>query len=352
MSPKVSVVSGSSRPGGLDIMLRGIADQTFADFEFILVDWRYHLRHERVLEFAKDIGLKVPFYHVPNHRYNKYWSVLAAGWNTGFMLAEGEIVIMLLDYSYAPPNWIENHLKYHLDGQKRLVMSPHVYKNMPTVVTKNAEAPKIIDQTDRSVYEDPLDWNNFDEISIFESLFTPSWLSKLEEYQYPHRDPKLDLPTGRIGYTYMHMKNESFPLDTVLKIGGIDENFDRGKGPMDNEFGFRFMQAGCELWLTQDARVYCLNPRFILSSRPWGDLEKRVEGRWSYRDGERYQNLRYVEMQSGKPPISNNPYDMFERRKEIWCWRELSQEQKPLIPRNDVLDDVWFKNNLWMCGEA
>lgn len=56
--PKVTVALGSSRPGGVDISLRGLADQTFQDFEVVFVDARYHKRHAEVLEYAKKVGLK------------------------------------------------------------------------------------------------------------------------------------------------------------------------------------------------------------------------------------------------------------------------------------------------------
>ena len=42
---KVSVTIGTSRAGGIDVSLRGMLDQTFDDFEIILVDGRYHKRH-------------------------------------------------------------------------------------------------------------------------------------------------------------------------------------------------------------------------------------------------------------------------------------------------------------------
>jgi hypothetical protein len=341
---KVSVTLGSSRPGGVDISLRGLADQTYDDFEIIFVDGRYHRRHEEVLDCVKKLGIKQPFYHVPNHRYNGFWSTPCAGYNTGFMLAEGEIVIMLLDYAYAPPGWIENHLKFH--NKKRLVMAPHFYTEMPEVVTKDGKQPIQFTGGSETTVENILKQKeNFDELSIFKYWFESSWLKSLKIFEWPHQDPKSIFPTGPLGYDYMHTKNDSFPLKVALDIGGMDENYDRGRGPGDTEFGYRLFIAGCEPWLSQEAKVYCLNPRGIMPNLNltiplnWSEPQPR----WSYAEGTAYLRTRQNEIANGQPPKAKNPYDTYERRKEIWHWRDLSQEKEALIPLNNVPDEQWFK---------
>jgi len=341
---KVSVSLGSSRPGGIDISLWGLARQTFDDFEIIFVDGRYHKRHERVLDYVKKLGIKQPFYHVPNHRYNGLWGANCAGVNTGFMLSEGEIVIMVLDYAYMPSGWIESHLKFH--DQKRLVMAPHLYCEMPEVVTKDGSQPVQFGFGEpHTTVENILKQKElFDEISIFKTPFESSWMQSVKVCV--DNDPKAALPNGPVDYTYMHTKNESFPLETVLDIEGIDENFDKGRGPGDTEFGFRFQMAGCQPFIAQEARVYCLNPRPIMPNLnltiplSWtGSVHPK---RWSYEDGTAYYNTRKSEMASGQPPKAKNPYDMREKRKELWHWRELSQERKPVIPLNELSDDLYF----------
>lgn len=97
--PRVTVNWGSNRPGGVDIVLAGLARQMFTDFEVVFTDGRYHERHGRVLEAVCRSGLRQPFFHVPNHRYRPGpWGTTCAGYNTGFALSAGEVVVMLLDY--------------------------------------------------------------------------------------------------------------------------------------------------------------------------------------------------------------------------------------------------------------
>ncbi len=352
---KVTVTLGSARPGGVDVALRGLADQTFSDFEIIFVDGRYHKRHERVLDLVKQLGIKQPFYHVPNHRYNGIWGTPCAGYNTGFMLAEGEIVIMLLDYAYTPPGWIENHLRFH--ERKSLVMAPHLYMDMPEVVTKDGTPPMkftgslsggTAEERARTRYHISRQKENFDEISIFKSHFDSSWLTTRKVFEYPNQDPKSVLPTGPVGYQYMHTKNDSFPLEAVLDIEGMDEHYDGGCGPGDTEFGYRFMMAGCVTWLSREANVFCLNPREILpnlnATIPMSISDPKP--RWSYNEGLAYTEQRKNAIGRGQPPRAINPYSLRKRRKEIWHWRELSQEREPIIPLNDVPQDQWYKRGI------
>ena len=301
---EVSVICNTWRIGGIDLTFEGLARQTFKDFEVVLVDHRYEHRHKQVMEYAKELGLNV--IHVPEHHRNGKWNVLTAGWNTGFMLSEGRVIIMLMDYAYMRPNWVEKHLSYHAPNSDiKFVMGAHEYRTTPKI--------KI----------------PFNELSIFENQFKPEIMSGLKLFKPPHADPKLTLNTGSIGYTYTHMKNESFLREIVYDVNGCDENFDKGKGPSDNEFGYRFMLRGCSILLDKELTISCSNPRFVLPTMPWGKMNESVEGRWSYYDGERYQNTRYAELLNtlkAKGRIKSlTPYELSEKRNEILHWRDGSK---------------------------
>ena len=330
MSPKVTVSVGSSRPGGIDVLLASLTAQTYDNFEVIFTDGRYHKRHAQVLDAVKASGLKVPFFHVPNHRNQPVWGSSCAGVNTGFMLADGEFVIMLLDYSYCRPNWIEAHLGHHT--APRFVMGPHVYWDLPPVIAKDGWFPHPLDSGDPSMTVENVkaQYEHFDEVCIFPQPFKPQDLEHLNEVG---GDPKLGFPTGPLGADYMHTKNESFPTKVILDIGGMDEQYERGRGPGDLEFGNRLQLAGLQGWLARDARVECLNPRRILPNLNGvipvdHRLPPPYEHRWCYAEGEKYWRDRVAQFRTK----SGSPYNMRARREEIWEWRELSQQREPVIP--------------------
>lgn len=316
---KVSVISTTFRTGGIDVLFSGLANQTFKDFELILVDHRYEYRHEQVLKLARRVDLNL--IHVPEHRRNGKWYVGAAATNTGIMLTEGEIIMLLTDFSYAHPDWIEAHLQHHLEGSLVYVMAPNRYYD---------EMPEIVDLKN--------------EISWFKEFFSPKMLEGLK--LNPYGDPKIRKPSsGPISFTYCHVKNDSFRTEVALKVGGADENFDKGKGPWDNEFCFRFQRAGCSPYNELKATLENLNPRLVkgFESMPWGGVggaEDKVEGRWSWKDGEAYQNTRYVEIRSGATPKTKNPYDMLERKKEIWHWRNADTID---VSKLDIPDEEYYR---------
>lgn len=354
MTPRVSVNLGSNRPGGIDIALAGLIDQTFQNFEVIFVDGLYHLRHKEVLEAVRRSGLKQPFYHVPNHRYREdIWGSTCAGYNTGFMLSAGEFVVMLLDYAYAPPRWLESHVE-HQTQRPKIVMAPHEYRTIKHVVM---EGNDLLYQFDRALVDSMppekaiqlilAQRDRFPRISIFPTPFTPN---QLDSFPIEESDTKCQMATGPSDYTYFNTKNESFPLKAVLDVGGMDEHYDLGRGPGDPDLALRLSRTSDHLqpYIVNEAIVHCLNPRRLLPNLnivipedrrlppPWQD-------RWYIQDG-----YRYLDAVKKNPQRihAHNPYDIRKKRKEIWHWRELSQKEEAVIPRNIIADRDYYPDLL------
>lgn len=347
--PKFTVTLGTNRPGGIDISLAGLARQTYEDFEVVIIDGRYHERHERVLAAVKHYGIKQPVYHVPNHRYgDDIWGVSCAGYNTGFMLANGEFVVMLLDYAYAPPDWLAHHAKSQ-DEKTKIIMAPHEYRSLHGF--KASGKGQLYDFTNRRNIDDvPVEEAirrvteqkaRFDEISVFPQLWKPSWLPT---YAPEESDVKCQLPTSPLNFLYFNTKNESFPTSAALDINGMDENYDKGRGPGDPDLGYRLMKCNLEGWNVREAIVHCLNPRKILPNiniiiPENGRLGPPYEHRWYVQDG--YAHFDKTKADD-KLVFAANPYNLRRRREEIWNWREMSLEKEPIIPKNVVSDSAYF----------
>ncbi len=366
--PKVSVLLGSSRPGGLDVTMAGLCAQTYPDFEIVFVDNRYHRRHARVLDFVSDLNFRHDFIHVPNHRNHEAGSPFAtacAGYNTGLAIATGELVIQLLDYAYCPTDWIQRHVDAH--PEPRLVMAPHQYIDLPPLddgtsvppQPEDGEPDRTADQllSRRNISPRPIfsftagapettleniirQRESFDEISIFEKPFDPSQFAGLRAYG---GDPKLGMSTGAptgLASDYFHTKNESFPLANALKANGMDERFDRGRGAGDLDFGWRLLQTGLYGWILSEATVFCLNPRAVLPNANIVVPERDpYPGRMSHWDGWAI----YQETISSGRVEAKNPVPLSELRAKIWNWREMSQEREAVISRREVSDEEYFK---------
>lgn len=340
---KVSVVVSSWRPGGLDITFAGMAAQTHLDFEVILVDHRRLTRLDSVAQKAREYSL-TNLFHVPEHRCDKFYHG-AAAFNTGLMLAEGDITIMLQDYCYAPVGWIEKHEESHNFRTPTFCLAPYCHLEIPEErLPYKTESEQELRY---SLVEEPESVKGgFDEFCIFDEPFNNSWITKLKVQQPPQaQDPKFieayvtkTRNRGPIPFWYCHAKNCSFPTEMAIKVGGIDETFDKGKGPWDNEFCFRFDRAGCTVWFEPLALTFHLDPRTLMGTMPWGAMTENLAGRWSFADGIKYQNRRYAEMLSvgeamqvgeelvtGKgtsKPVAQNPFDFAEKRKELLALKE------------------------------
>ena len=343
---KVSVTLGSSRPGGIDVSFYGLARQTYRDWELVFVDARYHRRHAQVLDAwdraCAEAGTRVPLIHVPNHRnQSSPWQVNCAGFNTGFMLAAGENVVMLLDYGWCPPDWLERHVRAH-EGGRRIVLAPHDYRPLPAVRTRDGAPPWLFYEghIGRSPEAILAERDRYDEISIFAEPFDPQKLG--DSSAPPHCDPKMFMPEGPIAGMPFHTKNESFPTDVALDVNGMDEHFDRMGGPGDPEFGYRLERAGLQPWLTH-AVVACPNPRWVMpnpnAASHYDKLLPGHEWRGCYLDGERY----YTDSNAEGRRRARNPYELRERREAIWHWRDESQKREAVIPYVEVPDAEYWR---------
>jgi glycosyltransferase involved in cell wall biosynthesis len=345
---KVTVTLGSARPGGLDVTMAGLCAQTYEDFEVVFVDARYYERHTQVLDLVARSGFTRPFFHVPNHRYQPFpWGTTCAGYNTGFMLADGDLVVMLLDYAYAPPGWLEAHVAAH-EGKKRLVLAPHDYHHIPEVVTKDGE-PALTKERATGMTPEAIasQKTRYDEIAIFREPFDPKCFELGHRHVYPHVDPKMALPEGPVTPEYFHTKNESFPLENVLAVNGMDEHYDRMGGPGDPEISFRLVRTGLEPWCYPPAVVRVLCPRDVMPNPNAASFyDKRMDPphdwRGSYMEGHRYYEASKAEGRLR----ARNPYELRKKRNQIWWWRMASQERHCAIPYNEVGDREYFGGSL------
>jgi hypothetical protein len=337
--PRVSVCLGSSRPGGTDLSLLGLARQTYQDFEVIYTDARYHKRHATVLDQVAASGLKQDFFHVPNHRFGTTaYGTTCAGYNTGFALAAGELVLILADYAYVPPDWIARHVAHHT--APRMVVAPHQYRQLPARMRYNGEAPpNVIETRYPGILESVIAQRElFPEDTTFAEPLTPDAVYALPLDGIEDTDGKHNLPSGPISHLYMHTKNESIPLAHLLAIGGMDENYDRGRGPGDHCLGRRLVASGLEGWLAADAGIIVANPRKVMPNPNIALGEEDVGERWGIATGNRYYEA------TAERTTANNPFALADLRAAIFGWRDLAEIREAILPKHVVSDEVYFRD--------
>jgi len=123
--PWLSVVYITMRPGGYDMLGSALGRQTFRDFELICVDdWE-----PRILSLATESLVKagVPDVRVVRSK-PKGFPELPYGptnaWNTGFILARGDVVLMCTDLLWLESDFLERlwRHRYKLAANQMVVM--------------------------------------------------------------------------------------------------------------------------------------------------------------------------------------------------------------------------------------
>lgn len=330
VSPSVTCIMPAFRPGGLCITFAGLRDQTFKDFEFIIVDRRYEKRHDAVMRLAKESGVRT--IHVPEHRRNGRFAVTASAWNTGFMLARGDLILMMPDYAYVPPDWIIKHVETQKFWGKCYLLSPYTFMRLPPIVDRagcpvEVPGPEEASGLPPKVTEQP--GENFDEISLFSEPFDPSWVEKLEPWPGPLQCARAtgtfqDAPL----FWHIHFRNESVWREDVVALRGLDETLDRGKALIDSEFGRRISKCRFPVISNPENPCWMLNPRSLFPTMPYAG-----PGRWDYSTCEGYA------LNTGGM-VAPNPYDWDERSKALAAWRDA---EAVAVDGLDVPDEVYYK---------
>ncbi len=127
-----SIVFVTKRPGGYDILLHALAKQTSKDYELICVDELAPHRKEKVEEMAEALGVNlvaVTTSKPKTHPHTRFG--IANAFNTGFILASGDIVTILQDYIYVPSDFVQKTLAFHAEHDYSLLSYPEYRFSAP-----------------------------------------------------------------------------------------------------------------------------------------------------------------------------------------------------------------------------
>jgi hypothetical protein len=333
---KATVTLGSSRPGGLDISFAGLAAQSFQDFEVIFIDARYHLRHEAVLDAWARTGATQPLIHVPNHRISGTpWPNQSCGYNTGFMLAAGEVVVMMMDYAFAEPTWLAEHVAAHEAGERRMVIGEKDVRWPLPMRMKDGQPPRDFDPATLDEAWLAERYASFDEVSSLAEPFDPPRIRAL---------PRKEFPLTETHWVNVRTKNESFRLEDLLAVNGMDEHYDYYQGPGDSDIGYRLDLHGCVAHVIPP-RLICADPRDVLpnGSKLMHSATHRAPPPWHWKPCWAEGCAYFESVKKAGRKVAPNPYSLREKREELWGWRELSQKRE-IVMASRVVSDMEYYN--------
>ena len=208
---KISVITASVRPEGLDMVGMCLRRQTFRDFQWIVVS-PFEYKHA-------DLWVPDP----PKPEGYNY--ALNRSWNAGLEKASGELFISIVDLLWFPADVLEN-LWVH-------------YQFDPTCCVSGIG----------NQYELP-------EKGKPESMVWKNPLYKEEQfYKIPPNDFELCVA--------------SVPMQGMIDIGGFDEEFDKYAAMSEKEMAFRLEKLGYSFWMDQTIEYRAIrHPRL---TKDWDD---------------------------------------------------------------------------------
>ena len=274
--PRVSVLVPTMRIGGIDILLHGLAGQTFKDLELVLSDGIWSKRHDQVMQLAADYGVSVKHVEPRGNPFPLNAFCRYANETVRNMSSDSEISLTITDYTWLPPDCVARHVAAHTAHPSGYGhVGPHEYVQLPKLnaaFTPYACIPlsdvhgalRVRELEDLEKYVSDINSGSLDSVmtSILESPFNIDASTLPLCPSMGGGDPKLRLPHGFVSSDHYHAKNESFRTADILAINGWDEDLDNAHTYQDMEFAGRMTKHRGVSWDLDPTNVaYIVNPR-------------------------------------------------------------------------------------------
>lgn len=263
---KISLIIPTYRPGGIDVLLGSLKNQTMRDYELILVDDLYGWRQREVKEYAET--LNVPLIHVPglpNKRTDKPFG-LATAWNIGLRHAEGDYIMVGQDFLWLNPDCFERHMKLQcVDNRVTVGYMPHCV------------APPLGDLKGKLTVFDKIHEEKPTQIELpdirFRNIIPLSKDCNLGGFK--SREDFAKFYFHLFNCSFNLMPNAVFPHSACLLLNGFDERMDIGHGFQDDNFIFRLNLLEYECILDRKNVMYHI-------THPWSRKTAHADGRFTY----------------------------------------------------------------------
>jgi glycosyltransferase involved in cell wall biosynthesis len=295
---KVSIVTPTNRRGWWNIMANNLANQTYKNFEWVIVDDYKDDRSEIAREYAKKYSLDIRYFRGKERSIKRNYGLVNAD-NTALQHVTGEIYVCLQDFILIPETGIEDIVNIYRHHPNALQALPDTYY-----------APKIKPDTTKE------DWFNGDLDVKGEFMRANARLTN-EGFRFTERPFDFEQNYGAI------------PMHILKELGGWWEFFDFGLGFNNTELSFRALQKGYKIIIDEENIATCIDHWKTLEGTPEHGLlrERRLNDP---------QFLWMIQMiKDGKLPL--------KRTQEIDDKINLTYEM-PELGQQDAVE--WIRDNM------
>lgn len=246
------------RIGGLDVVFSSLANQTFKDFELVFADNIYEYRKDIVKEKAKEYGIR--YKHVPPIVNRFPLHALCHTTNSAIAHADGDVILLTLDYRYFMPDCLQKHAEFHkshadnfgyapaskfvIPGEAKIGLPAYGYNEGFDQYLKDLNDGKlqdymwsILDKEFDTTPQDPSSWEELDRTKV-------------------GHDPKLYMPPGtEVSPMLIFLHSESMKSKIVFEANGLNEDLDGAHSHTDIEFSHRLRNLFDYKWIADNTNI-------------------------------------------------------------------------------------------------
>lgn len=255
MKPYISVIFPTMRIGGLDVVFNSLENQTFKNFELIIVDSLYQYRKDIVKEQCKKFSFK--YKHLPPIEDNFPTQSYCHAMNTAITNVNGEVILFTSDYRYLMPDSLQKHADFHKISPDNLGYAPPSISVLPPTLKSglpsygfNQNYDKYVEDLKSNKLNDFM-WSIFDN-NFFNTPRNPSTWEQMDWAKYGH-DTKINMTKGtEVSPLYIYLQTESIKTKLVLEANGLNEELDGGHSYQDIEFTHRLRNLFNFKWIADN----------------------------------------------------------------------------------------------------
>lgn len=276
--PKVSIITPTIRTGFWNIMANNIANQTYKNLEWIIVDDAKEDRKDIADEYAKKYNLNIKYLR-GERKVKRFYGLVSAN-NTAWKQAEGELLVWLQDFILLPQDGIERLVDVYRHNPDALIAPTDVYYH-------TSVKPDLSNKRD---------WfaGNLDVVGKF-------WWENIRNKRMGLRET--------MNATDFEMNYGAIPRKIVEALNGWWEFMDDGLGFDNSDIAFRALQCKFRLLIDDTNVATCL------------DLWEHIEGT--------DENCKDREHRLNNPRF-------------FWMQRRMKDGSLPIVRDEDLDDKITF----------
>lgn len=239
----VSILTSTNRRGWWNIMANNIANQTYKNVEWLIIDDYPENREEIAKEYAKKYKIKIRYYRSKPHKVQRNYGLVNAD-NTGVQFASGALLVFLQDFILMPETGIEELVLIHKASPNCLIAPTDEYFE-----------PKVKPDTQSE------DWFH-GELDV-KGKFMRSNV----------RNQNLGVRQSNNPFEF-EMNYGAIPTHIARDLGGFYEFFDFGLGFNNTEIAFRALKKGAGLLVDDTNIATCIDHWNALEGTPEHGLKR------------------------------------------------------------------------------